>query len=94
MLSDWEYATISLQVLKQEGVLTYRNDHFWYHTSEVLAGSIHVQIAKDANAQKVLSQVCQQSFTQLVTLFPLYKLFCRVKVQVCITKCYQTGKTA
>ncbi|KAL1431205.1 hypothetical protein MTO96_014587 [Rhipicephalus appendiculatus] len=45
------------KVLKIEGVLSYRNEHFWYHTSDVLAGSLHVQIAKDANSQKVLSQV-------------------------------------
>ncbi|KAK8782149.1 hypothetical protein V5799_016509 [Amblyomma americanum] len=45
------------KVLKIEGVLSYRNEHFWYHTSDVLAGSLHVQIAKEANSQKVLSQV-------------------------------------
>ncbi|XP_049518384.1 zinc transporter 5-like isoform X1 [Dermacentor silvarum] len=45
------------KVLKIEGVLSYRNEHFWYHTGDVLAGSLHVQISKDANSQKVLSQV-------------------------------------
>lgn len=45
------------KVLKIEGVISYRNEHFWYHTSDVLAGSLHIQISKDANSQKVLSQV-------------------------------------
>ncbi|CAN7942695.1 unnamed protein product, partial [Ixodes hexagonus] len=56
-LQDKQLSTALAKVLKVDGVLSHRNEHFWYHTSEVLAGSIHVQVAKDANAQKVLSQV-------------------------------------
>ncbi|KAM7286069.1 zinc transporter 5 [Ixodes scapularis] len=56
-LQDKQLTTALAKVVKVDGVISYQNEHFWYHTSEVLAGSIHVQVTKDANAQKVLSQV-------------------------------------
>lgn len=55
--ADQKLSSTLGKVLKIEGVISYRNEHFWHHTSDVLAGSLHVQISKDANSQKVLSQV-------------------------------------
>ncbi|XP_074651021.1 proton-coupled zinc antiporter SLC30A5-like [Tubulanus polymorphus] len=45
------------EVIKVEGVLGYRDQHFWQHSSDVLSGNIHLQVAPDASEQKILSQV-------------------------------------
>lgn len=51
-------AAIALnKVMKIEGVLSYRNQHFWVHSSKVLVGSIHVQVMPNASEQKIVNQV-------------------------------------
>lgn len=45
------------KVLYVEGVLGYRNEHIWRHSTNVLAATIHVQISPQASEQKVLLQV-------------------------------------
>ncbi|XP_064474768.1 proton-coupled zinc antiporter SLC30A5-like [Ornithodoros turicata] len=45
------------KVLKIEGVLSYSKEHFWNHTNDVKTGTIHVQVAREISAHKVLNQV-------------------------------------
>jgi zinc transporter 5/7 len=40
-----------------EGVVSYRNLHFWQHYKDLMVGTIHVQIAPEAVQQKILAQV-------------------------------------
>lgn len=40
-----------------DGVLEFRNEHFWTQTFGKLAGSIHVRIGRDANEQLVLAHL-------------------------------------
>ncbi|XP_071964854.1 proton-coupled zinc antiporter SLC30A5-like [Antedon mediterranea] len=40
-----------------EGVMSYRNQHFWQQHSAVVAGTLHVQVGSDANEQKIIHQV-------------------------------------
>jgi len=42
---------------KIEGVLGYRDPHFWGHAHEVLVGTIHIQIDEQANEQRILQLV-------------------------------------
>lgn len=45
------------RVLKIEGVISYREPHFWSHTSTKLMGSLHVQVVPEASEQKIIAQV-------------------------------------
>uniref|UniRef100_T1J8P6 Proton-coupled zinc antiporter SLC30A5 n=1 Tax=Strigamia maritima TaxID=126957 RepID=T1J8P6_STRMM len=45
------------KLLAMDGVVSYRNQHFWLHSSSQLAGSIHIQVRNDISEQKVLSQI-------------------------------------
>ena len=40
-----------------DGVLTYSDAHFWLHSSESIAGTLHVQVAPSANEQKIINMV-------------------------------------
>ncbi|XP_033634104.1 zinc transporter 5-like [Asterias rubens] len=40
-----------------DGVLSYRNHHFWCHSADNFAGTLHVQVTANANEQKVIQQV-------------------------------------
>ena len=40
-----------------DGVLSYRDEHFWEHSSKVLCGIIHVQVTPSSKEQRVISQV-------------------------------------
>lgn len=42
---------------KLDGVLTYTDAHFWLHSSETIAGTLHVQVAPSANEQRVITMV-------------------------------------
>ncbi|ELT96504.1 hypothetical protein CAPTEDRAFT_20619 [Capitella teleta] len=44
------------KLLSVEGVISYREDHFWRHSSKVICGTLHVQIKADASEQKIVSQ--------------------------------------
>ncbi|CAH1796787.1 unnamed protein product [Owenia fusiformis] len=49
---------VSLQkVLDLEGVLSYREQHFWQHSSNVTCGTLHVQVTKGISEQKIISQI-------------------------------------
>ncbi|ESP05676.1 hypothetical protein LOTGIDRAFT_103228 [Lottia gigantea] len=48
----------SLQsILNIEGVISYRDPHFWHHTSDKILGLIHVQISPESSEQKIITQV-------------------------------------
>ena len=40
-----------------DGVLGYSDAHFWQHSSEAVAGTLHIQVAPSANEQKVVAMV-------------------------------------
>ena len=45
------------QVLSIEGVLSYRGEHFWRHSSNVVCGTLHVQVQPQVSEAKVIQQV-------------------------------------
>ncbi|KAI8774917.1 zinc transporter 5 [Biomphalaria glabrata] len=40
-----------------EGVLSYREPHFWSHTANKVIGMIHIQVSQQAQEQRIISQV-------------------------------------
>ncbi|XP_071488733.1 proton-coupled zinc antiporter SLC30A5-like [Diadema antillarum] len=40
-----------------QGVLSYRNPHFWRHTGDLITGTLHIQVEQGANEQKIIQQV-------------------------------------
>lgn len=48
---------ISFQIEKIEGVLSYRDPHFWRHSANMIAGTIHLQIMSDVVEQRIIQQV-------------------------------------
>ncbi|KAJ4926153.1 hypothetical protein JOQ06_008336 [Pogonophryne albipinna] len=42
---------------KIEGVLSYRDAHFWRHSANMVAGTIHLQIMADVVEQRIVQQV-------------------------------------
>uniref|UniRef100_A0A667Y2A8 Zinc transporter n=1 Tax=Myripristis murdjan TaxID=586833 RepID=A0A667Y2A8_9TELE len=45
------------KIEKIEGVLSYRDPHFWRHSASVIAGTIHLQIMSDVVEQRIIQQV-------------------------------------
>ncbi|BFZ02223.1 hypothetical protein BsWGS_05262 [Bradybaena similaris] len=45
------------KILAVEGVLSYREPHFWYHTATKVYGMIHVQAWPLAQEQRIIAQV-------------------------------------
>ncbi|KAK3744107.1 hypothetical protein QZH41_016800 [Actinostola sp. cb2023] len=45
------------KVLSLDGVLSYRDHHFWQHSEKTTVGTIHVQVAPSASEQKIIQQV-------------------------------------
>lgn len=45
------------KILSLDGVLSYRDPHFWRHSSDSIVGVIHVQVAPSANEQRIIQQV-------------------------------------
>uniref|UniRef100_A0A7N6FHX0 Zinc transporter n=1 Tax=Anabas testudineus TaxID=64144 RepID=A0A7N6FHX0_ANATE len=45
------------KIEKIEGVLSYRDPHFWRHSANVIAGTIHLQIMSDVVEQRIIQQV-------------------------------------
>jgi len=45
------------KIPKIEGVIGYRDPHFWSHASSTLVGSIHIQADEKADEQKILQIV-------------------------------------
>ncbi|XP_016336084.1 zinc transporter 5-like [Sinocyclocheilus anshuiensis] len=52
---DLNFALEKIQ--KIEGVLSYRDPHFWRHSASVIAGTIHLQLMSDVVEQRVIQQV-------------------------------------
>lgn len=53
------YTTSQLtsQVQKLEGLISYRDPHFWRHSASIVAGTIHIQVTSDVLEQRVVQQV-------------------------------------
>ena len=45
------------QVLSLDGILSYRDQHVWKHSADIIAGTIHVQVAPSASEQRIIQQV-------------------------------------
>uniref|UniRef100_A0AAY4CUN0 Zinc transporter n=1 Tax=Denticeps clupeoides TaxID=299321 RepID=A0AAY4CUN0_9TELE len=45
------------KIQKIEGVLSYRDPHFWRHSASVIAGTIHLQLMSDVVEQRIIQQV-------------------------------------
>ncbi|KAK5900535.1 hypothetical protein CgunFtcFv8_025488 [Champsocephalus gunnari] len=45
------------KIEKIEGVLSYRDAHFWRHSANMVAGTIHLQIMADVVEQRIVQQV-------------------------------------
>ncbi|XP_032426124.1 zinc transporter 5 [Xiphophorus hellerii] len=45
------------KIEKIEGVLSYRDPHFWRHSANVIAGTIHLQVMSDVVEQRIIQQV-------------------------------------
>uniref|UniRef100_A0A8C3AUQ9 Zinc transporter n=1 Tax=Cyclopterus lumpus TaxID=8103 RepID=A0A8C3AUQ9_CYCLU len=45
------------KIEKIEGVLSYRDPHFWRHSANMIAGTIHLQIMADVVEQRIIQQV-------------------------------------
>ncbi|XP_016148009.1 zinc transporter 5-like [Sinocyclocheilus grahami] len=45
------------KIQKIEGVLSYRDPHFWRHSASVIAGTIHLQLMSNVVEQRVIQQV-------------------------------------
>uniref|UniRef100_A0A3B3QZ35 Zinc transporter n=1 Tax=Paramormyrops kingsleyae TaxID=1676925 RepID=A0A3B3QZ35_9TELE len=45
------------KIQKIEGVLSYRDPHFWRHSAGVVAGTIHLQLMSDIVEQRIIQQV-------------------------------------
>lgn len=48
---------LNFQIEKIEGVLSYRDPHFWRHSANMIAGTIHLQIMSDVVEQRIIQQV-------------------------------------
>uniref|UniRef100_A0A3Q3KJK0 Zinc transporter n=1 Tax=Monopterus albus TaxID=43700 RepID=A0A3Q3KJK0_MONAL len=45
------------KIEKIEGVLSYRDPHFWRHSANMIGGTIHLQIMPDVVEQRIIQQV-------------------------------------
>lgn len=45
------------KIEKIEGVISYRDPHFWRHSASVVAGTIHLQVMPDVVEQRIVQQV-------------------------------------
>ncbi|XP_061475666.1 proton-coupled zinc antiporter SLC30A5 isoform X2 [Rhineura floridana] len=45
------------QIQKIDGVISYRDPHFWCHSANVVAGTIHVQVMSEVMEQRIIQQV-------------------------------------
>jgi len=50
-------ANVFHKVLSLDGVTSYSDEHFWRHSSRVMAGTIHIQVTSEASEQKIVAQV-------------------------------------
>ncbi|KAF3848794.1 hypothetical protein F7725_015291, partial [Dissostichus mawsoni] len=52
------------KIEKIEGVLSYRDAHFWRHSANMVAGTIHLQIMADVVEQRIVQQVEKEAYFQ------------------------------
>uniref|UniRef100_A0A8C6SSE5 Zinc transporter n=1 Tax=Neogobius melanostomus TaxID=47308 RepID=A0A8C6SSE5_9GOBI len=52
-----ELNTALEKIEKIEGVISYRDPHFWRHSASVMAGTIHLQVMPDVVEQRIVQQV-------------------------------------
>ncbi|XP_020780160.1 proton-coupled zinc antiporter SLC30A5 [Boleophthalmus pectinirostris] len=52
-----ELNTALEKIEKMEGVISYRDPHFWRHSASVMAGTIHLQVLPDVVEQRIIQQV-------------------------------------
>ncbi|XP_068952555.1 proton-coupled zinc antiporter SLC30A5 [Petaurus breviceps papuanus] len=45
------------KIQKIEGLISYRDPHFWRHSANVVAGTIHIQVMSDVLEQRIVQQV-------------------------------------
>uniref|UniRef100_A0A8C3IWD5 Zinc transporter n=1 Tax=Chrysemys picta bellii TaxID=8478 RepID=A0A8C3IWD5_CHRPI len=45
------------KIQKIDGLISYRDPHFWCHSASVVAGTIHVQVMSDVMEQRIIQQV-------------------------------------
>ncbi|GAB5566924.1 zinc transporter 5 [Prionailurus iriomotensis] len=45
------------KIQKIEGLISYRDPHFWRHSASVVAGTVHIQVASDVLEQRIVQQV-------------------------------------
>ncbi|XP_063955956.1 proton-coupled zinc antiporter SLC30A5-like [Lytechinus pictus] len=51
------------------GVLSFRKPHFWRHSGDIVAGTLHIQVEQGANEQKIIQQVTALFKEQGITNF-------------------------
>ncbi|KAH0627990.1 hypothetical protein JD844_008629 [Phrynosoma platyrhinos] len=49
--------TNMLTIQKIDGVISYRDPHFWCHSANVVAGTIHIQVMSEVMEQRIIQQV-------------------------------------
>lgn len=54
---DKDLNTALEKIEKIEGVISYRDPHFWRHSATVIAGTIHLQVMPDVVEQRIVQQV-------------------------------------
>ncbi|XP_074215343.1 proton-coupled zinc antiporter SLC30A5 isoform X2 [Camelus bactrianus] len=52
-----ELHTALEKIQKIEGLISYRDPHFWRHSASVVAGTIHIQVTSDVLEQRIVQQV-------------------------------------
>uniref|UniRef100_A0A2K6TKG8 Zinc transporter n=1 Tax=Saimiri boliviensis boliviensis TaxID=39432 RepID=A0A2K6TKG8_SAIBB len=45
------------KIQKIEGLISYRDPHFWRHSASIVAGTIHIQVTCDVLEQRIVQQV-------------------------------------
>uniref|UniRef100_A0A8C3VL51 Zinc transporter n=1 Tax=Catagonus wagneri TaxID=51154 RepID=A0A8C3VL51_9CETA len=45
------------KIQKVEGLISYRDPHFWRHSASIVAGTIHIQVTSDVLEQRIVQQV-------------------------------------
>uniref|UniRef100_A0A8C0J9C5 Zinc transporter n=1 Tax=Chelonoidis abingdonii TaxID=106734 RepID=A0A8C0J9C5_CHEAB len=45
------------KIQKIDGLISYRDPHFWCHSASVVAGTLHVQVMSDVMEQRIIQQV-------------------------------------
>ncbi|XP_072309578.1 proton-coupled zinc antiporter SLC30A5 [Eucyclogobius newberryi] len=52
-----DLSTALEKIEKIEGVISYRDPHFWRHSASTLGGTIHLQVLPDVVEQRIIQQV-------------------------------------